>query len=261
MAHLRSLRNAQRLNKHDPPVQQAYLNFLAGVLSSLSFVCDGSMQVTTCLLPPQQSLWRHVHTIRSPYLQEKALLACTQSVSASGWPTMATTMAGHRRIKNVEMLLHKVHANGVKGSFLEAGVWRGGMSLYAAAVMHVHKMHSRKVYLCDSFQGLPAPRVNSVRVDETFYIRKNVNSSLSVGEHAVRANFARYGIPQDNVVTVPGYFVDSLPTLREDLLWDRSKVAVLRLDGDMYDSTVDILYNLYDLVAVSAHTASCSIMH
>ena len=48
-----------------------------------------------------------------------------------------------------------------------------------------------------------------------------------------------------------GYFVDSLPFLRNELLESGEKLAILRMDGDMYDSTVDILYNLYDLVAVN----------
>ena len=49
---------------------------------------------------------------------------------------------------------------------------------------------------------------------------------------------------------VPGYFVDSLPGLRAELKGRGERLALLRLDGDMYDSTIDILYNLYDLVEV-----------
>ena len=224
IAHLRSLQRYQPYNIREPTTRQAYLNFLASMLSSLSFVCDGGKRGSkTCVEP---------------------------FAAGGGVPSMAVTMAGHLRMKNVELLLRKAESDLVKGSFVEAGVWRGGMSIYAAAVMRVFNMHTRRmVYLCDSFQGLPAPRANSVRTDETYYIDHKVNRSLAVGERYVRSHFESYGIPLDNVVTVPGYFVDSLPLLREQLMRNRSRIAVLRLDGDMYDSTVDILYNLYDLVA------------
>jgi len=42
----------------------------------------------------------------------------------------------------------------------------------------------------------------------------------------------------------------SLPPLREELLRRGERLAILRMDGDMYDSTADILYNLYELVEV-----------
>ena len=48
----------------------------------------------------------------------------------------------------------------------------------------------------------------------------------------VQANFARYGLLDDQVRFLKGWFRDTLPTLRRAL-------AVMRLDGDMYESTMD----------------------
>ena len=73
---------------------------------------------------------------------------------------------------------------------------------------------------------------------------------LSVGEERVLGHFDLFGVPRTAVSTYKGYFVDSLPKLRRDLLARGERLAILRMDGDMYDSTADILYNLYDLVQV-----------
>ena len=71
---------------------------------------------------------------------------------------------------------------------------------------------------------------------------------LAVGVQSVLANFERYGVPHKQVRPVIGYFASSMPKLREELIARGERLAILRLDGDMYDSTVDVLYNLYDLL-------------
>ena len=126
------------------------------------------------------------------------------------------------------------------------------MSVFAAAAMQVYHSH-RPIYLADSFRGLPKPRVESSRPDEAWYTDTKINQTLAVGEQHVLGNFDTYGVPRDNVQTVPGYFVHGLPPVREKMLARGEKIAILRLDGDMYDSTIDILYNMYDLVAVGGY--------
>ena len=63
----------------------------------------------------------------------------------------------------------------------------------------------------------------------------------------VRENFARYGLLDDRTVFVEGLFRDTLPTLRNDTF------ALLRLDGDLYSSTIDTLENLYDRVSIGGY--------
>ena len=61
---------------------------------------------------------------------------------------------------------------------------------------------------------------------------------------SVRENFRRYGLLDDRVRFVEGWFRDTLPKLRTNT-W-----ALVRLDGDMYESTMDGLINLYDGLSV-----------
>ena len=67
------------------------------------------------------------------------------------------------------------------------------------------------------------------------------------------ANFERFGVPHEQVVPVVGFFKDSMPVFREQLEARNEELALLRVDGDMYDSTVDVLYNLYDRVEVGGY--------
>jgi hypothetical protein len=51
----------------------------------------------------------------------------------------------------------------------------------------------------------------------------------------VRKNFARYGVLDEAVRFLPGWFADALATA------PISQLSVLRLDGDLYDSTMEAL--------------------
>lgn len=206
--------------------KRIYLRFLMGMVSGLTLSCD--------MTAPLNSLAYCMQPFRNGGASVK-----------SGKLRFGITMAGHARMESLIAMIEKASANGkLSGSYLEAGVWRGGMSIIATAALHVYGSQ-RPVYICDSYEGLPAPRNNSARKDETFYhdnaIFKRV---LSVGEQQVLNHFDMFGVPRTNVVPVKGYFVNSLPPLRDQLLSRHERLAILRMDGDMYDSTVDILYNL-----------------
>eukprot|EP00965_Chrysotila_dentata_P136078 4499085-Pleurochrysis_carterae.AAC.1 len=147
-------------------------------------------------------------------------------------PAVAVTMASVLRVDSLRAIIQQVSRQNVPGSYLEAGVWRGGMSILATAAMQLYGLGDRPIYLCDSFQGLPLPRSGSVRPDEAFYANE-LNASLAVGMGIVQANFDTYAVPRDNVRFVPGYFVDSLPPLRKALHARNEELSILRLDGDM----------------------------
>jgi O-methyltransferase len=66
---------------------------------------------------------------------------------------------------------------------------------------------------------------------------------LAVGVDEVRSNFARYGLLDDQVRFLEGWFADTLPSAPIE------RLAVLRLDGDMYASTMDALEPLYPKVS------------
>ena len=210
----------------------SYLRMLMGALSGAALSCgltDSLEALSSCLDPYRTGSV----SIRSPKLR------------------YSVTMAGHARMESLMQLIKQVATHGPSGSYVEAGVWRGGMSILATAALNVFGQGHRPVYVCDSFEGLPRPREGSARATEAFYHDVGVfKMVLSVGEERVLGHFDLFGVPRTSVKTYKGYFVDSLPKLRKDLLDRGEKLAILRMDGDMYDSTADILYNLYDLVQV-----------
>ena len=158
------------------------------------------------------------------------------------WPTEAETMVGVKRLDNLQQCITEVLLNGTKGDLVEAGVWRGGASIFMRGVLKANGVEDRRVWLADSFAGLPAP-------DPLFYpqdagdIHHTLSPYLGVPLERVRANFERYGLLDSQVEFLEGWFKDTLPVA------PISQIAVLRLDGDMYESTTEALTSLYDRVS------------
>jgi hypothetical protein len=160
------------------------------------------------------------------------------SVSVWGLPPWVMTMIGPRRMDNLERCVRLVIEEGVPGDLIEAGVWRGGATIFMRGVLRALGVTDRTVYVADSFQGVPAPDADRYPADEG--IQLHLWPPLAVDADEVRANFERFGLLDDRVEFVEGWFRDTLPKLR-DHRW-----AVIRLDGDLYESTMDALENLYD---------------
>jgi O-methyltransferase len=157
------------------------------------------------------------------------------------WPTRAETMIGLRRLDNFQECIETAIADDIPGDVLEAGVWRGGAGILARATLAVHGDTDRTVWMADSFEGLPKPRPEHPADAEDMHWTQPF---LAVSVDQVKANFARYGMLDDQVKFLEGWFADTLPTAPID------KLAVLRADGDMYGSTMDVLDALYDKVSV-----------
>jgi O-methyltransferase len=154
-------------------------------------------------------------------------------------PLHAETMIGLRRLENLRDCISTVVADQVDGDVLEAGVWRGGAAIFARAALDVLGGGERTVWVADSFEGLPRPAPGAV--DDTG-VRYWEIDDLAVGVEQVKANFERYGLLDDRVQFLKGWFADTLPLAPID------KLAILRADGDMYTSTIEILEPLYDKV-------------
>ncbi len=159
-------------------------------------------------------------------------------LSVWGLPPWAMTMIGNKRMDNIEGCVRAVIADGVPGDLIETGVWRGGATIFMRGILRAFGVTDRKVYVADSFQGLPPPDVASYPADEGLVLHLWPGLAVSVDE--VRANFDRYGLLDGQVEFVKGWFRDTLPALK-GRQW-----AVVRLDGDLYESTTDSLENLYD---------------
>lgn len=153
------------------------------------------------------------------------------------WPTRAHTMIGIPRLENLQRCLETVIREGVPGDLIETGVWRGGASIFMRGVLKAHGVTDRKVWVADSFAGLP-PTDASVHVGDSALALDRF-ADLAVPLEAVRENFARYGLLDEQVEFLEGWFRDSLPQAPIE------KLAVMRLDGDLYESTMDALSALY----------------
>lgn len=148
------------------------------------------------------------------------------------------SMMGRMRLDSLHECLDIVRADSLAGDIVECGVWRGGGCIFSAGYLRAHEMN-RRVYVADSFEGLPVP---SAKEDQGLDLSKERFPELAVSMHTVRENFAAYGLDQPNVVFLKGWFKDTLPTAPVDM------IALLRLDGDLYESTMDALNALYDKV-------------
>lgn len=162
------------------------------------------------------------------------------------WCDECYTMAGAARVQNVRELVEKTIAENTPGDFLEAGSWRGGCSIMARTVQRMMDA-KRRTYVCDSFSGLP-PSSTQKDIDAWSKMR-----FLEVSQDEVAENFRRFKALDDNVQFRKGYFSASLPVLRQELKNQGRQIAVLRGDGDMYESFMDILYNLYEFVPVGGY--------
>jgi hypothetical protein len=161
------------------------------------------------------------------------------------WPPEAETMVGLKRLENVQFCVEDVLERGVPGDFAEAGVWRGGVCIFIRAILKTYGITDRAVWLADSFEGLPEPDPRFVQDEgDKLYTFKDV---LGVSLEEVQANFARYGLLDEQVRFLKGWFRDTLPGAPIE------RLAVLRLDGDMYASTMDALTALYDKVSAGGY--------
>lgn len=156
------------------------------------------------------------------------------------WPEFAYTMVGLKRLDNLQACVCDVLRNDIPGDLIETGVWRGGSTIFMRAILKAYNIADRCVWVADSFEGLPPPDPIKYASDEGDIHHEF--DFLRVTLEEVKANFARYGLLDDQVRFLKGWFKDSLPAAPID------RLAILRLDGDMYESTIQALTYLYPKV-------------
>jgi len=156
-------------------------------------------------------------------------------------PTHAHTFVGMRRLDNLQSCIEIVLRDDVPGDLIETGVWRGGACIFMRGVLAVHGIADRRVYLADSYEGLPPPYAQRWPADrdDTFHL----DPFFVAPQAEVEDNFRRYGLLDSQVVFLKDWFHDTLPMAPVE------RLAVLRLDGDVYGSTMEALTSLYPKVS------------
>ena len=152
-------------------------------------------------------------------------------------PADGETMIGLRRLDNLQQCIADVLQHSIPGDLIETGVWRGGATIFMRAVLRAYNDTQRVVWVADSFQGLPKPNPLDYRWDAGDWLWRDPQLAVSLEE--VKANFTKYGLLDDQVRFLVGWFGDTLPYAPIE------RLAILRLDGDMYESTMDSLHSLY----------------
>jgi hypothetical protein len=205
-------------------------------------------------------------------------------VFGEDFPLLAHTMVGIKRLENIQKCLTDVLESQVPGDIVEAGVLRGGAAIFARAVLKAYGVTDRRVLACDTFPD-PAQRgvgrmiaiqfigaltyipsanwrrklfgwlQSKVRekrfpdslepsdelINLNFWLLRNMdfNRTACASLEHVKSYFARYGLLDDQVVFVRGFFSETLDDATV------GKIALLRLDADIYESTRDALTLLY----------------
>jgi O-methyltransferase len=128
----------------------------------------------------------------------------------------------------------------VPGAVVECGVWRGGMSAALAELLGPE----RHYYLLDSFEGLPPADAEKDGVRAVAYQADPMGTSYHDNCRAEAAwaerAMTRAGVPRYTLVK--GWFADTLPA------FDPGPIALLRLDSDWYQPTLECLEALHPLV-------------
>jgi O-methyltransferase len=214
-------------------LRDQYLDLLAGVLTRSLFLDEEVEEV----LGHTRLKRRVIAALSKRGLRLVRPLDPSRRENGHDWPSRAETMIGRKRMANLRYCVETAIADGIPGDLIETGVWRGGAVIYMRAILLAHAVTDRRVWAADSFRGLPRPDPERFPADVPD--RHYTHSQLAISLDDVKANFARYGLLDDQVCFLEGWFADTLPAAPIGAL------AVARLDGDMYGSTWDAITSLY----------------
>ena len=175
-----------------------------------------------------------------PDFVDKGIIATPENIMIGNiWPLRAHTMIGMKRLNNIQWAVEQVMNNNIDGDFIETGVWRGGASIFLAALNKYYNLN-RKVYVADSFEGLPNTLNGDSRYPDDI---RHPGGEMAISLETVKSNFKKYDVLDETVVFIKGFFETSLKNV------NFNKLSILRLDGDFYCSTIQVLDELYDKVS------------
>lgn len=148
-----------------------------------------------------------------------------------------TMVGGNSYRENLELVDSVRH---VQGDVVECGVWKGGMSAGIAYLLGPGRQH----YLFDSFEGLPdateldgADAKKYQENTDAYNYHDNCTADIKDAEEIMKRTGVSFHL-------VKGWFENTVPTFDKT-----DKIAVLRLDGDWYESTLICLRHFFPKVA------------
>jgi O-methyltransferase len=162
----------------------------------------------------------------------------------------AISMLPLARLDQLQNCVIDVIRRGVPGDLIEAGVWRGGATILMRATLKALCVTDRTVWVADSFEGLPKPDAERFPLEARAHRGPIIQTgfrNFAASLNEVKDNFRAYGLLDDQVRFLKGWFKDTLGSA------PIQRIAVLRLDGDFYESTMDGLCGLYDRLAIGGY--------
>jgi O-methyltransferase len=225
--------------KKTDTAQEMYLELLKIVLTRYGL--DSSY---TPLINPTARLGKIV----SPWIQYARIVKVGQfeprlREHGRDWPANAETMIGLRRLDSLQDCVTDVIHRDVPGDLIEAGAWRGGACIFMRAVLKAYEDTSRIVWVADSFEGIPKPDPTIDPQDARLW----AGGELAVSVEEAKQNFRNYGLLDEQVQFLKGFFIDTLPDAPIESL------SVLRVDCDLYESVMQSLEYLYPKVSVGGY--------
>jgi hypothetical protein len=255
--HAITLFNNPALFREKPMSTQrsAYLSLLKQCLSGQIYDPGQGPEMVT--RAQAAALLREANTLFAPWLApsgdtvESFLGATTASAQASFAEQLslslnrmhrdrtADTMADRASIDHLHTCVEHVLRHDVPGDLIETGIWKGGLTVLMRGILQAHDSTDRVVWAADSFQGLPRPDAGQNLKDAIWFHLFSPLDGLSISYEYVRAVFRKYRLLDDQVRFLRGWFADTLPAV------PIGQLAVMRLDGDWYESTrlaLEVLY-------------------
>lgn len=138
--------------------------------------------------------------------------------------------------------------NNIKGDFVECGVAGGESCKLIALTLIQLKEINRKIYLYDTYKGMPKPIEKDGGKSMRFWKKYNEEEGenpFAINIRKVKKNMYSTGYPKKNLVFVQGKVEDTIPKKSPN------KISLLRIDTDWYESTYHILKHLYPILAES----------
>jgi hypothetical protein len=153
----------------------------------------------------------------------------------------AHSFIGFHGLDHIERLSEILFADGIAGDFVDAGTWRGGSAIFMRALHRAFGEEVRNLWVADCFEGVPPPE-SGPDVAANLDLTAERFPFMLASQREVTDNFSAFDLLDDGVRFLPGLFADTLPEAPV------AQIALLRMDGDLYTSTLDVLHALYDRV-------------
>ena len=233
----------ERADRDQTPVrsEDLYLDLLKRALINTLYLEDEERiyYLRQCLRGEAQFDYQTLHNVRQEYPEVHEEYLRSRRIGQFPYRDIHNSgfnhsMIGQLRMDNLHQCMEIIRHERISGDLMECGVWRGGACIFMQGYLRVYGMTKRRVFLADSFEGLPRPENN-----DSMDLSKDKFPELAVGRAEVERHFEHYDLLDENVIFLAGWFNETLPTA------PTYQLALLRLDGDLYDSTMEPLVHQY----------------